>query len=677
MAGPNRATDDELRCKLGSCTTLRHAAGLTHPRSVWRGVWFAGITGAAAVMLWGNAARAQSGDGDAAGGPSLAVAKQAYALAEAWAQRGRTPDQTVSIEAEGVSAICVTLRLQGARLGRATASVERPARQAGSGEAIDLSPMLKRATAAALAEARDALPKLEGRIDGQPIPDDLERVAPMITLDLQLAGPPRSLNLGHRRDLLRRVVPGLHGLAAQRGDRWAWLFPGTVIETNLSLPGQLQRLFGALNLPPDASAAIGTDEAPPLYRFEAVHLVRLSPNRPTTALRRGQTLMPTEPLNLARARRFADLWAMRLRQWQHDSGHLPGTYQPTADRFQPERASPVDAALACLALGRYARLERLDEEAAEAAAKAARDGLRATLEQIGMDVEAANPTPDDASALSTAAAAILVAAIADTPGAGALKPARDELADLALAAREPGGGFRRAASGRADPAPAPQQALIAHALVRLYDHTRRRDALEAAQAAMSRLWREHDQREAVALLPWIALAEQDLHRLGKGTPGLLALRETLRAVRAAQVTAADDSDALEPGAVREAIGGFKLQSGLVDEPTWHSARPLIALAAALPNERFVGREDQSQWLVDAALGLRFLAQLTLTRDAAWYARQPSRAIGGVRTAFWDNRQPVPATALALLAAVEFDHSVRALATQRNRNQPAGDPPDPK
>jgi len=71
---------------------------------------------AAAVLLWGNAAPAQSAERGAAAGPSPAAAKQAYALAEAWAQRGRTPEQTVSIEAEGLSAICVTLRLQGRNL---------------------------------------------------------------------------------------------------------------------------------------------------------------------------------------------------------------------------------------------------------------------------------------------------------------------------------------------------------------------------------------------------------------------------------------------------------------------------------------------------------------------------------------------------------------------------------
>jgi len=653
-------------------------------------MWRGGIIAAAAALLCGNLATplpAAQPPGEAANAAAndapdaaarlaedrLTTARQAFTLVESWAHQGRTPAETIAIRAKRVAAVCVTLRLQGARLGRGVAVVDNPRRRAAAADPSDISPLLRAAAADALDEAADALPRITGKIDGKPIPDRLDGVAPALQLDLQLAGPPQRLRLAKLSQMPSQFTVGHHGLAASHDQRWGLLFPATAIDANLSLPGQVQRVLASVNLPPDAMARIGEADGPTLYRFDATHLVRLAPGEAPTELRRGQRPLPPQPFNLHATQRYADFWARRIVQWQRDDGLFPGSYEPSADRFDPEVADPVDAALACFALGRYSRMARLDDGEAGGpdAAAAARRGLAALVKDLGYDPDDPRRAPRDAGRFSIAAAAMIVAAIVETPETGSLKSVRDALGELVLSARQPDGGFRSAARAGAPEVSAAEQALIGYAMVRLYDQTRREACLEAGRGALIDAWRKGE--GGVALLPWAALAEFDLRRLGKATPGLLALRKTCQTVRDRQITAPARRGA-EP-LTADAVGGFRLPAGLIDEPTWHSARPLIALAAALPHERFVGREDQNRWLVDTALGVRFLAQLTMTRDAAWYVRRPSRAVGGVRAAFWDNRQSPPATALALLAAVEFERGVIQLARQRRDANDANDAND--
>ena len=59
----------------------------------------------------------------------------------------------------------------------------------------------------------------------------------------------------------------------------------------------------------------------------------------------------------------------------------------------------------------------------------------------------------------------------------------------------------------------------------------------------------------------------------------------------------------------------------------------------------------------AALGrhlrtVRYLMQLSVREESTWSVRNPGRALGGIRAATWDSRQPAAAQAIGLLAAAE-------------------------
>jgi hypothetical protein len=61
-------------------------------------------------------------------------------------------------------------------------------------------------------------------------------------------------------------------------------------------------------------------------------------------------------------------------------------------------------------------------------------------------------------------------------------------------------------------------------------------------------------------------------------------------------------------------------------------------------------------------GLRFLRQLTLDDENLWGVTSPEEAEWGVRAALWDQRQPIDASSLTLLAVSETVASLGELAT---------------
>ncbi len=125
-------------------------------------------------------------------------------------------------------------------------------------------------------------------------------------------------------------------------------------------------------------------------------------------------------------------------------------------------------------------------------------------------------------------------------------------------------------------------------------------------------------------------------------------------VRQVQV---DPGDSAQPP---DTTGGIILDAMIIPEPTWQTARPLTMLALLPREKRLTSPDELDKQLVSVTQGLGFLDRLSLDRPHDWYVRQPAEARGAVRQAMWDNRQPLTATAMALLAGAEFQHTLDAL-----------------
>lgn len=624
-------------------------------------MWFA-VHVAAAVLFQINTAAAADRPLD------VERATQAYVVAENWIARGDVPDSTVSIEASDVAGVRVTLRFEGVTLGQATATLDQPLQLLADRRDRDFMLLVRQAAAAAVEQARQTLVALAAKPGGRNIPQRYSEVAPLVQLDMQFARPPQRIRLAGLDELPRHWTIGVQGLALRQGEAWAYSYPGTAIAANLSLPDQLQRLLRALGLDITAMPKIGKDGGPAVYRFDVMHLVRTRRDGPVVRLWRGQTVLPAGPLTERSIHVAAKLWADHLVVMQQEDGGFSGTYQPTADRFEPRRASIPDAMLACYALARFSRSPRLSEVDARRYAEVARRGVVAAVDELRvrrLAEEARQGEPQDRGPdaglppVRCPEAAMTLLALLETPDTADLKDARDRLAGALLACSQESGRFRLLPHTRASEATPPVQALATLAVVRMYDRTRQPVYLNQARRAIDAMWTGTDAARLASVMPWAAYAEIEMLRLGQATPGLMVVRDEMKAIWKTQVR---PEDALgDAPASPDAVGGFRLDTQIVPEPTWLSAGPLAALAAATSVDGFVPQADRAAWLVDSAVGLRFLYQLTMTTDAAWYVHDLTRSLGGVRTAFWDNRQPISATAMALLAAAEMEQALAAPA----------------
>lgn len=593
-----------------------------------------------------------------------ATAKQAFAVAANWVARGQAPRETFALPAAGISAVHVTLRHHGLTLGQATATVPAPLRPAAQVDVLDL---LKRAVVNALTDSQKALTALASRADRRTMPSTLTAIAPQLQFDVQFAGVPQTLRLERFIDLPTAFVIDHHGLILEREGKLAWAFPATSLAANVSLAGQIDRLMGQLGIPLLDRPTIGSANGPALYRFDALHMISRGQGKPVMVLHRGNVLLPAKPLDAQASATYATQWADHLLRVQREDGHFAGTFEPTAGRFATPTATPADAALAAYALARQSRVPGLPTDRAGQLASAARKALVAiTTDLLGSQFTtgaSANApgqprTVEDAErpALMAADCAMTVIALVETPGTSDLKAQRDRLAGALLAMQKPDGAFRRVEMGDDRPASRPVQALGAAAMARMYAATRQTQYLTHAQAAIAATWRDLPAGRLPTALPWLADAEFTLARLDRATPGILQLQKALAGLWTLQVTA-DNA----PADRVDTVGGFRLEDGLIPEPTVQSARLLAAHAAALRVENFIAPDEQAKWIVGVGWGLRFCGQLTMTPESAFYCPGPENAIGAVRHALWDNRQPLDASAMALLAAAELQHSLTSLA----------------
>jgi hypothetical protein len=478
-----------------------------------------------------------------------------------------------------------------------------------------------------------------------------------LMLDLQFAHHLNQLHLQRRADLLHEVRPGVHGLMMHSGPQTAWVFPASALAMNTTLPGQVNRMLGELKLPLTSLETVGLAKGLPLYRFEVIHVVRCSPDEPFHVLYRGGALLPPVPLDESGLRTLHQQVLRTVMRRQLETGDFAGIYEPTPDQFEPPKAKFNDTAFTAYALGRTALLPSLDSKTREAAVIVARRAVEMLIPSITGDAFGNVKASDTPVVTHLDAAAFTLLALTDTPGFAAYKPQRMRLDTIVRSMQNPTGEFRINVQDTARPAPLVHQALATLAMVRMYDQTREPANLHAAQACFDVMWKETDERLATAM-PWLAFAEIELARIDQPSRNYGRLSGIVGKLwrRQVQPTRLADDNSPSP----DTVGGFVLGPD-GEEPTWQSATVLAADAQALRPTGFVTPADRPIWLVNTALGARYLAQLTMQKPGCYYVRNPAEAIGGVRVSLTNNRQPCDVQAMTLLALSEFQSSLDALA----------------
>jgi len=568
-------------------------------RSGLAAVWTALLTVAWAVSV-NSPARAQGGEGWPPVGEGHARAAQR--LVEQWVQRGGVPGQRApAIRVTDLVGVRITLRSAGITLGDGTAfrpdlvAALRSAPVAVAGKplpATDLVSLLERATSRAFT---DVMERLEDRA------------------------------------LEARVRA-----AAGGGD-------------DGGPPSQVLRVLRAAGQDAADPEPLGRPGGVPLYRFDALHVVRPRAAMAPVVLVRGGQLLPGRFVGQQMLAGMSERMARNLLGRFIGGQRVRGPYHPAGDRFDPELADEQEAALASLALMRYAR---------EARKRGRVDPLLGRFEDAAAGVvnrlAGRLLTPDDLEDPVIGGLALL--AMLDAPAA-AFEPAlRDRLAAQLADPSDPD----------AEPRPPAWEAVVAAALAGRYAQSR--DAVLGARVAevLAALWERGEGRFDVFALPWAleahGQASAPLIEDGLLEPDVAAARGAglaalLDLVEAKQVI---DRPSLGPDDV---MGGIVLRAapeGSPPAPTWHTAHVVRFLALALRDHHAVPAKRRPGVMVTASAAARFLGQLMIDEPSCFGIPNPDQALGGIRLALFDNTLNVAPTAVTLLAVTELSATLHAM-----------------
>lgn len=419
-----------------------------------------------------------------------------------------------------------------------------------------------------------------------------------LTIALELAGAPVPIEETTYTAFSAAISPGMEAVAVGLGRQADAVFPLEMLFTGQQPGAAASRLVSRLS----GDAMIGSRQPAELVAGAGASFFRLR----STAVAQ---ISPTEqPRVLYRGGRLVNVrdvssraklerFAQDLAAWL-GRHEGTGTYLPTNDSVL-ESANGSTAALRAFALARSASVLGMPE------AQFVRD-----------HVEALDSQDPIARALIAVARLEL-----------AMDPQIDAM--------------------HADDMPRVGQAILAYALARTGDH-------EAAARHIAELRSVDNASQLVGVMPWLGWAEIELAE--GDIPSAIALRQMRDIVTDFQLTATDaGADNMD------LVGGVVFTSGAVPLPTWQSARPLAFLATMLRDDRLTEPGEIDAELVQVLRGMRFLRQLSASETESFMYRNPAEAAGGVRAATWDQRMPIDASAMTLLAVLEMLESLDFLA----------------
>lgn len=530
-----------------------------------------------------------AGNDDTTREPDLDRGLSAWMSLRQWLDEDDAPsveDDRAALEVPGLSAASVLLRLDGRVIGRGFDPGGDP----------------------------KAIRRAFGRALAQALGDRVIRVLPepwrsspgrRLTLELELAGPREPLVGGTLAAAARRLEPGIDGVAVVRGDDSALALPGRLLAIGQAddMAATLIRLLDEVGLPPRDLPELRRLDSVRLERFRSLRLGQSTPSELPDVRHRCGSLIPRVPVDQLDLDRLINQLTGRLAGWRAPADpDAEVADRPWLGTFDPIARShrPIDAPLADRLLANWAL-----------------------------------------AAVSPAAVAIPSPVVMEADDRS-----RDDLVDLAL--------FATAVAGDADGARAwlaliednaetqtePSVSQLARRAAALGRQPQDQVSNDRFDAAYDMAWSASGGLpDVIAAFDWLALAELAWWRR-HGQPG--PRLESLRAVRESLLV----RQLVDPGTDRD--GAIPLRRGLEEVADARSLRPLLAFAAlqVIPDEDLAraSRADQ------AITGLvRFTRQLMLGPEEAADLPGGREALWGIQTGLADPRQPIAATATAILA----------------------------
>ncbi len=431
------------------------------------------------------------------------------------------------------------------------------------------------------------------------------------------------------------LEPGVHGLAIQGEGGVRRICPSEMFAADLALADALKLLAQGANVDP---AQVGSA---PLLRFRTIHWYEPIAGANTVALHRGLTLVPIEDVSRAgldtAIARLAEYMAYR----QLPSGLFSYQFDPAQDEYS-DSDNLVRQVGTAVALSTHARYYKKSASLA-----AADNAIRYHLQGL-TDI----PSKDGASFIATldkqnklGVTALLSIAMAQHPGAEQYDSIRRRLVQGMLTLQRPSGMFVTAfppAEELSGQDYFPGEALLALALE--YDRRPSADILDAFDRAIS-FYRDYfrDSRSP-AFVSWQVQAFSLIAKHSKRQDYLNFVFELTDWLADMQLTPANCE-------WPELHGGVAAKQK--DRVGVATASYLEGFVDALSLARTVGdsaRERRYQKVVREAA--RFVMQLQVRSEEAYFMRSPRDAVGAIRTAPTVNRLRIDHCQHALLGLIK-------------------------
>lgn len=570
--------------------------------------------------------------------PSTAMGM--YEQVDRWVRGWDLPPlDSPSARAHAVSAVVVTLRLDGRILGRGAAASPDP----------DVMLLWKAASGAInsvntkLTNERDAMWEAMIREIAQRITITVEmgsELLPIPASGLALPG------FGYS--------PGSMGFAVRLGE----LADASGPEAFVISRGDPARSTAtmALGLSDDPTLVLQSpstlsERGFVFYRWQATTLTQPAPGLGAVFADRGGRVIEASEISTSSIALLADQIALHLlgRRWQgvEDYGFM-GTLDPVTGKTESPFATPFEQALGAYALLVYGR------DAASIPHREAVVAGRDVLRALGR-VEPNEPEPW----ADPLGACMSLIALSELPLEMVI--GNKEMGELRTRCVETLDGLYSNSGGFAPSLPQLAHGLVAHALV-VSAKLDPRDRSAQAGAAIEQVFLETDPAQLAGQMPFLAWAQLGLVDEHGEIPSRVALRQ-MRDMVLEHTLHRADLDWVD----RDLAGGIVFTSAKAPLPSWSGLRPLVALAIMLGDERLTsGSAVQGE--VPMQIGrlvesIRFVRQLAAEGEVMHLFAEVDGAKWGVRMALWDQRMPIESSAMALLMLSETRESFEELMSR--------------
>ncbi|MFQ5414106.1 MAG: hypothetical protein ACE5E6_06570 [Phycisphaerae bacterium] len=437
---------------------------------------------------------------------------------------------------------------------------------------------------------------------------EIEVVAPAEPID----APP---NWTAPRALDPFVEPGIHGIVLRNARVQHRYCPSEFFTGDKTLAVAIERAARRMASTPDQLKGVE------LMRFRTVHWYQPPRSDTVVSLVRGLTLVPQDAVTPHHLRDAVDRLADYMVYRQQASGLFAYQYEPGLDVYT-DADNLVRQAGAAAAVALHARWSH--KSASVAAADRAVDRLLAwRTDAPGRPDAAFIATPDGRNKLGVTA--LVCIALAEHPDARRYADARQRLVNGMLWLQRPSGMFITAfppAESIGGQAYFPGEALLA--LAAHYDHTPSAEVLEAFDRAIAFYRTLFRDDPSPAFVPWQVQAYAHMAHQTRRRDYVDYVFELTDSLADKQITPADSP-------WPDMYGGIaSYQPGRAGVST---ASYLEAFADALRLARSVGdtaRAERYETVVRRAA--RFVMQLQVRPEEAYFIRSPQDAVGGIRTA---------------------------------------------